>query len=155
VPNISFQKNLSDFARLGVDIERLFDGVTVIVCPRAATRQNEGLTLNVLLTGGALFGANITGCVLSFGGSVTSRLLGRFRGLSAHMAMAQRGFETLRTWRMMEIGAITLVLIHAGRALVVVFVKSVGLTLGIPDLLRWGRTRQILLTGNRRPLSQS
>jgi hypothetical protein len=71
------------------------------------------------------------------------------------MAMAQRGFETLRTWRMMEIGAITLVLIHAGRALVVVFVKSVGLTLGIPDLLRWGRTRQILLTGNRRPLSQS
>src|ERR1700730_13898392 len=71
-------------------IERLFDGVTVICCLgvgllfAAATRPNTGLLTNVLLMGSLLFGAVLV-AAFYLSGSVMSRIVGRFPGLSAHM----------------------------------------------------------------------
>src|SRR5260370_31294839 len=64
-----------------------------------------------------------------------SRMVGRFPGLSGHMAMVQQGFEILRTWRTLEVIGIT-VIIYVPDALTLWFlVKAVGLTLGFSDTL--------------------
>src|SRR5260370_28562189 len=64
-----------------------------------------------------------------------SRIIGRFPGLSGHMAMVQQGFEILRTWRTLEVIGITLI-IYVPDALTLWFlVKAVGLTLGFSDPL--------------------
>src|SRR5258708_8668835 len=64
-----------------------------------------------------------------------SRIIGRFPGLSGHMAMVQQGFEILRTWRTLEVIGITLI-IYVPDALTLWFlVKAVGLTLGFSDTL--------------------
>jgi glycosyltransferase 2 family protein len=115
-------------------IERLFDGITVIGCLgfgllfAAAGRPNAGLLIKVLVTGSVLFGVLLVG-VVYLSGSVMSRIVGRFPGLSRHMAMVQQGLEILRTWRTLEIVAITLI-IYVPDALTLWFlVKAVGLTL--------------------------
>jgi uncharacterized protein (TIRG00374 family) len=121
-------------------IERLFDGITVICCLgfgllfAAAARPNAGLLINVLVTGGVLFGVVLVAAV-NLSGSVMSRIIGRFPGLSGHMAMVQQGFEILRTWRTLEVIGITLT-IYVPDALTLWFlVKAVGLTLGFSDTL--------------------
>src|SRR5258708_30155788 len=64
-----------------------------------------------------------------------SRIIGRFPRLSAQMAMVQQGLEILRTWRTLEVIAITLI-IYVPDALTLWFlVKAVGLTLGFSDTL--------------------
>src|SRR5260370_14568320 len=84
-------------------IERLFDGITVICCLgfgllfAAAARPNAGLLINVLAAGGVLVGVALVAAV-NPSVSVRSRMVGRFPGLSGHMAMVQQGFEILRTW---------------------------------------------------------
>src|SRR5436305_11123158 len=73
-------------------IERLFDGITVVCCLAAgllfaaAAKPNAGLLTNVLLTGGVLFGGVLI-AAFCLSGSIKSRILGRFPGLSARMAM--------------------------------------------------------------------
>jgi hypothetical protein len=121
-------------------IERLFDGITVICCLgfgllfAAAARPNAGLLINVLVTGGVLFGAVLVAAVY-LSGSVMSRIVRRFPGFSVQMAMVQQGFEILRTWRTLEVVAITLI-IYVPDALSLWFlVKAVGLTLGFADTL--------------------
>jgi uncharacterized protein (TIRG00374 family) len=121
-------------------IERLFDGITVICClgiglvSAAAARPNAGLLINVLVTGSVLFGAVFI-AALYLSGSMASRIVGRFPGLSAQMTMVQQGFEILRTWRTLEVVAIT-VMIYVPDALSLwLLVKSVGLTLGFSDTL--------------------
>ncbi len=121
-------------------IERLFDGITVICCLgfgllfAAAARPNAGLLINVLAAGGVLFGVVLVAAV-NLSGSVMSRMVGRFPGLSGHMAMVQQGFEILRTWRTLEVIGIT-VIIYVPDALTLWFlVKAVGLTLGFSDTL--------------------
>ena len=121
-------------------IERLFDGIMVVCCLgvglllATAAKPNAGLLINVLLTGSALFGAVLL-AAFSLSGSMTSRIIGRFPGLSAQLAMVQQGFEILRTWRTLEVVAITLI-IYVPDALTLWFlVKAVGLTLGFSDTL--------------------
>ncbi len=121
-------------------IERLFDGITVICCLgfgllfAAAARPNTGLLIKVLVTGSLLFGVLLVAAVY-LSGSVMSRIVGRFPGLSGHMAMAQQGFEILRTWRTLEVVGITLI-IYVPDALTLWFlIKAVGLTLGFSDTL--------------------
>jgi uncharacterized protein (TIRG00374 family) len=120
-------------------IERLFDGITVIGCLgcgllfAAAARPNAGLLINVLVTGSVLFGVLLVAAVY-LSGSVMSRIVGRFPGLSGRMAMVQQGFEILRTWRTLEVIGITLV-IYVPDALTLWFlVKAVGLTLGFSEV---------------------
>jgi glycosyltransferase 2 family protein len=126
------------WALTSIVIERLFDGVTVIACLGVglflAARQNEGVLVNLLLTGGALFGTILL-ATLCLSASVMSRVLGRFRGLARHMTMVQQGFEILRTCRIVEIVAVTLVIYMPDALSLWFLVKSVGLTLRIPDLL--------------------
>jgi glycosyltransferase 2 family protein len=121
-------------------IERLFDGITVVCCLgfgllfAAAARPNAGLLINVLITGGVLFGVVLV-AAFCLSGSVMSRIVGRFPALSGHVAMVQQGFEILRTWRTVEVIGITLV-IYVPDALTLWFlVKAVGLTLGLSDTL--------------------
>src|SRR5712671_995033 len=69
-------------------IERLFDGMTVVTCLgvglflAATTRQSAGIVIDVLATGGILFGAILL-AALCLSGSMMSRILSRFPGLSA------------------------------------------------------------------------
>jgi len=125
---------------ISIVIERLFDGITVIGCLgfgllfAAAARPNAGLLINVLVTGGVLFGVVLV-AAFCLSGSVMSRIVGRFPGLSGRMAMVQQGFQILRTWRTLEVVGITLI-IYVPDALTLWFlVKAVGLTLGFSDTL--------------------
>jgi uncharacterized membrane protein YbhN (UPF0104 family) len=121
-------------------IEWLFDGITVICCLGigllfgAAARPNAGLLINVLVTGSALFGAGLL-AAFCLSGSMMPRIVGRFPGLSAQLAMVQQGLKILRTWRTLGVIAITLI-IYVPDALTLWFlVKGVGLTLGFSDTL--------------------
>jgi glycosyltransferase 2 family protein len=121
-------------------IERLFDGITVICCLgvglllAAAAKPNAALLINVLVTGSALFGAVLL-AAFCLSGSMMSRVVGRFPRISAQLAMVQQGLEILRTWRTLEVVALTVV-IYVPDALTLWFlVKAVGLTLGFSDTL--------------------
>jgi len=121
-------------------IERLFDGITVVCCLgvgllfAAAAKPNAGLLINVLVTGSVLFGAVLLGAV-RLSSPVMSRIVRKFPGFSAQMAMVRQGLEILRTWRMLEVIGITLI-IYVPDALSLWFlVKAVGLTLGFSDTL--------------------
>ncbi len=121
-------------------IERLFDGITVICCLgagllfAAAAKPNAGLLTNVLVTGGALFGAGLL-AAFCFSGSMMPRIVGRFPGFSAQLAMVQQGLEILRTWRTLEVIAMTLILYVPDALSLWFVVKAVGLTLGFSDTL--------------------
>jgi hypothetical protein len=121
-------------------IERLFDGITVICCLgfgllfAAAARPNAGLLIKALVTGSVMFGVLLFAAVY-LSGPVMSRMVGRFPGLSGHIAMVQQGFQILRTWRTLQVIGVTLV-IYVPDALTLWFlVKAVGLTLGFSDTL--------------------
>jgi uncharacterized protein (TIRG00374 family) len=121
-------------------IERLFDGVTVICCLAvgllfaAAAKPNAGLLIKVLVTGSVLFGAVLLAAFF-LSGSKMSRIVGRFPGLSAQLAMVQQGLEILRTWRTLKVVAITLIVYVADALTLWLLVKAVGLTLGFSDTL--------------------
>ena len=121
-------------------IERLFDGSTVICCLgvgllcAAAAKPNAALLVNVLVTGSVLFGAVLL-AAFCLAGSMMSRIVGRFPGLSPQMTMVQQGLKILRTWRTLEVMGLTLI-IYVPDALSLWFlVKAVGLTLGFSDTL--------------------
>ena len=99
-----------------------------------AARPNVGLLVHVLVTGSALFGAILI-AALYLSGSMTSRVVGRFPGVSAQMAMARQGFEILWTWRTLEIVAITLMTYIPDALSLWLLVKAVGMTLSFPDTL--------------------
>ena len=121
-------------------IERLFDGITVVCCLgvglllAAAAKPHAGLLIKVLVTGGVLFGAVLL-AAFCLSGSMMSRIVGRFPGLSAQLAMVQQGLEILRTWRTMEVAAITLIIYVPDALTLWLLVKAVGLTLGFSDTL--------------------
>ncbi len=70
------------WALTAIVIERLFDGLTVITCLgfglllTAATGEGAGILLNVLATGGVLFGAILV-AALCLSGSTVPRALSR------------------------------------------------------------------------------
>jgi uncharacterized membrane protein YbhN (UPF0104 family) len=121
-------------------IERLFDGFTVVICLglglflTAATGEDADILLDVLATGGIVFGAILVAalCLSRF---TLPRALSRFTGLSARMGMAQRGFAILRTWRTLEIAILTLIIYLPDALSLWFLVKAVGLALGFGDTL--------------------
>ncbi len=139
-----FLKKSSGLSRVwaltSIVIERLFDGLTVIACLgvglllTTTTRQGAGIVVDVLATGGVLFGAILL-AALCLSGSTISRTLSRLPGLSARMGMVQRGFGILRTWRTLEIAALTLIIYLPDTLSLWFLVKAVGLTLGFGDTL--------------------
>jgi uncharacterized protein (TIRG00374 family) len=139
-----FFKKTSGVSRVwgltSIVIERLFDGITVVCCLgvgllfAAAARPHAGLLINVLVTGGVLFSAVLLTAVY-LSGSIMSRIVGRFLGLSAQMAMLQQGFEILRTWRTLKVVAITVIIYLPDALTLWLFVKALGMTLGLSDTL--------------------
>jgi uncharacterized membrane protein YbhN (UPF0104 family) len=128
------------WALTSIVIERLFDGLTVVTCLgfglllTASTREGAGIVLDVLATGGILFGAVLL-AALCFSGSTVPRILSRFPGLSARMGMVQRGFGILRTGRTLEIAILTLIIYVPDALSLWLLVKAVGLALGFGDTL--------------------
>jgi uncharacterized membrane protein YbhN (UPF0104 family) len=128
------------WALTSIVIERVFDGVTVVVCLgvglllTAATGQGVAIVIDVLAAGGILFGATLL-ATLFLAGSTVPRILSRFPGLSARMGLVQRGFGILRTWRTMEIAVLTLIIYFPDALSLWFLVKAVGLTLGFGDTL--------------------
>src|ERR1019366_2741564 len=119
-------------------IERLFDAITVVTCLglglllAAPTQQNAGILLSVLVTASILFG---TIAIVAFylSGQVMPRVLRRLSGVSAQLAMVQRGFEILRSGRIAAVVAFTLLIYVPDGLSLWCLVKAVGLTLGFAD----------------------
>jgi uncharacterized protein (TIRG00374 family) len=121
-------------------VERLFDGVMVVACLAiglllgAATRQNAGILIDVLLTGSAVFGL-ILFIALCLARPLMSRAFVRFPRLSAQTVMVQRGFEVLRSRRSVVVAALTLIIYVPDALSLWCVVKAVGLGLGFADTL--------------------
>jgi uncharacterized membrane protein YbhN (UPF0104 family) len=128
------------WALTSIVIERLFDGLTVVICLgvglflTATTRQDAGVVIDVLTIGGILFGAILI-AAFWLSGPTTSRVLSRFPGLSARMEMVRRGFGILRTWRTLEIAILTLIIYLPDTLSLWILVKAVGVALGFGDTL--------------------
>jgi uncharacterized membrane protein YbhN (UPF0104 family) len=128
------------WALTSIVIERLFDGLTVVICLglglllAASTRQDAGIVIYVLATGGALFGAILL-AVFCLSGSTFSGILSRFPRASGQLGMVQRGFGVLRTWRTLEIAILTLIIYLPDALSLWFLVKAVGLSLGFSDTL--------------------
>ena len=121
-------------------VERLFDGIAVVCClgiglvSAAAAKPNTGLLVNVLVTGGIVFGV-VLFAAFYLSGSMMSRVVRRFPGFSAQMTMVQQGLQILRTWRILEVVTITAIIYVADASSLWFLVKTVGLTLGFSDTL--------------------
>jgi glycosyltransferase 2 family protein len=125
------------WALTSIVIERLFDGLTVVACLGIGlflAGHTSGVLVDVLATGAAIF-AVILVAALCLAGPTMSRVFARFPGLSAQIAMVQRGFGILRTWRMMEVVALTLTVYVPDALSLWCVVKAVGLALGLADTL--------------------
>jgi glycosyltransferase 2 family protein len=128
------------WALTSIVMERLFDGLMVVACLAiglflaAATRRTAGVLIDMLVTGAALFGLTAV-VVFCLAGPLMSRLCARLPRLSAQITVVQHGFILLRTWRTVEVAAVTL-MIYLPDALALWFVvKAVGFGLGVPDTL--------------------
>jgi uncharacterized membrane protein YbhN (UPF0104 family) len=125
------------WALTSIVIERLFDGLAVVACLGVGlflAVHKSRILVDVLVTGGALFGAILVGA-LCLGGPAISRAFVRFPGLSAQIVMVQRGFAILRTWRTAEVTALTLIVYVLDALSLWCVVKAVGLALGLADTL--------------------
>jgi uncharacterized protein (TIRG00374 family) len=128
------------WALTSIVIERLFDGVTVVVCLGiglllgSATSEDARMLIQVLVVGGILFGLGIF-TAFFLAGPVASRVFTSFPRLSAQVETAQRGFEILRTRRTLEIAAATFIIYIPDALSLWCIVKAVGLGLSFANTL--------------------
>ncbi len=128
------------WALTSIVIERLFDGVAVIACLgvglllATVARKGSGILLEILATGGILFGLLLLAAVC-LAGPAAPRLFARFSGLAAQLGMVQRGFAILRTWRIVEVAALTVIVYLPEMLSLWLLVKSLGAALGFGDTL--------------------
>ncbi|MGA8758805.1 MAG: lysylphosphatidylglycerol synthase transmembrane domain-containing protein, partial [Stellaceae bacterium] len=129
------------WALTSIVIERLFDGLAVVtilgvgLLLASVTRTLSGVLVGVFLTAGAIFGAILL-AALCFAGRTSSRLFARLPlRISTQLAMMQRGFQLLHSWRILEVVALTLIVYIPDSLSLWFAVKAVGLTLGFADTL--------------------
>ena len=129
-----------ELASTSIVIERLFDGLAVVtilgvgLLLASVTRTLSGVLVGVL-TAGAIFGAILL-AALCFAGRTSSRLFARLPlRISTQLAMMQRGFQLLHSWRILEVVALTLIVYIPDSLSLWFAVKAVGLTLGFADTL--------------------
>jgi glycosyltransferase 2 family protein len=121
-------------------IERLFDGLAVVgllglgLLLAAANGRLSDVLVGVLITAGAIFGAILL-AALCLSGPMMQRAIARLTRFAAHFAMVQRGLAILRSWRTLEVAALTLVVYVPDSLSLWLAVKAVGLTLGFADTL--------------------
>jgi len=119
-------------------IERLFDGLAVVailgigLLLATVTRRLSGVLVGVFITAGAIFGVVLL-VALCLAGPLTSRLFASLPRIATQLAMMQRGFELLRSRRIIEVVVLTLVIYVPDSLSVWFAVKAVGLTLGFAD----------------------
>ena len=91
------------WALTSIVIERLFDGVTVVLCLglgsflTTTVSHNAELLGNVLITGSIIFGATLA-VALGPSGSAMTRAFSRFPAFSAKVNRVRSGFKILRSW---------------------------------------------------------
>ncbi|HEV2097895.1 MAG TPA: lysylphosphatidylglycerol synthase transmembrane domain-containing protein [Stellaceae bacterium] len=121
-------------------VERLFDGLAVVACLGAGlmlaggTRHPADALIDVLGAGSALFGALLL-LALGLGGSRMSRLFAGFPRLDGPMTAIRQGLAILRTWRVLPVAVLTLVIYLPDALSLWCIVKAVGLQLGPADTL--------------------
>jgi glycosyltransferase 2 family protein len=127
-------------ALTSIVVERLFDGLTVVACLGvglllvAAARHNAAALIDVLITGGALFGTVLL-VALCLTTQMASGVLARFSRWSAPLTIVRQGFHILRTRRTAAIAAMTLLICVPDTVALWLTVKAVGLGLGCGDTL--------------------
>jgi hypothetical protein len=127
-------------ALTSIVVERLLDGLTVVACfgagllLAARTHAPQAVLVDVLLLGGALFGAVLV-AALCLGGSRAARLLGGLPRLARPLIAVAEGFAILRTRQIVPVALMTL-LIYAVEALSCwSLVNALGLPLGVAGTL--------------------
>ena len=127
-------------ALTSIVVERLFDGLTVVACLgaglllAATNKQNEAALIDVLLTGGVLFGAVLL-IALCLTTPIMSRLFARSSRCRFHLTMFLQGLSILRTWRTLGIVALTVLIYLPDTLTLWLIVKALGLGLGVADAL--------------------
>ncbi|MBV8335009.1 MAG: flippase-like domain-containing protein [Alphaproteobacteria bacterium] len=127
-------------ALTSIVVERLFDGLTVVACLgaglllAATNKQNEAALIDVLLTGGVLFGAVLL-IALCLTTPIMSRLFARSSRWRFHLTMVLQGLSILRTWRTLGIVALTVLIYLPDTLTLWLIVKALGLGLGVADAL--------------------
>ena len=127
-------------ALTSIVVERLFDGLTVVACLgaglllAAANKQNAAALIDVLLTGGALFGAILL-LALCLTTPIVSRILARSSRWHWQLTMVRQGFSILRTRRTLGIVALTVLIYLPDTLTLWLTVKALGLGLGVADAL--------------------
>jgi uncharacterized membrane protein YbhN (UPF0104 family) len=127
-------------ALTSIVIERLFDGLTVVVClgaglllADATTRVSrpllEGLALGSLLFGGGLL------LLIVLPGKILSRRFLRVPRLAEGLALVESGLRVLRTWRAVWLAMVTAIVYVPDTLSLWLLVKAVGVDLGFADAL--------------------
>lgn len=128
------------WALTSIVIERLFDGLAVIgflgigLLLAAFNGKLSAVLVGVLASACAIFGTILL-IALCLAGPSMSRVFTRFPGLSAQLRIMQQGFRILRTWRTLEVAALTLVVYVPDASSLWFAVKALGLALGPADTL--------------------
>jgi uncharacterized membrane protein YbhN (UPF0104 family) len=102
--------------------------------PHPARGDTSRELFEALVVGGVLFGLLMLAAVC-IARPRMSRLFLLIPGLSRQLMMVGRGFEILRTWRTMQVIALTLIVYVPDALSLWLIVKAVGLTLGLADTL--------------------
>lgn len=127
-------------ALTSIVVERLFDGLTVVACLgaglllAAANKQNSAALMDVLLTGGALFGAVLL-VALCLTTPTMSRIFARLSRWHWQLTMVRQGFSILRTRRTLGIVALTVLIYLPDTLTLWLTVKALGLGLAVGDAL--------------------
>jgi glycosyltransferase 2 family protein len=134
-----FCKNNFGLARsqalTSIVIERLFDGLTVVICLGiglllATTKMRllqpllDALAIAALVFGGGLI------VLLALSGTLLSQLFGRFPGLAARLALVEQGLRVLRTRRAVVLAIFTAIIYVPDSLSLWLLIKAVGVGLG-------------------------
>ncbi len=127
-------------ALTSIVIERLFDGLAVVLCLgaglflAAATTPLSRPLLGVLVTAALLFGGALL-VLLALSGKVLSRFFARFPRLAAKVALVESGLRILRTRRAIGLAVVTAIIYVPDTLASWFLVKAVGVGLGAADSL--------------------
>jgi uncharacterized protein (TIRG00374 family) len=127
-------------ALTSIVIERLFDGLTVVICLgtglflAAATARSSRPLVEVLATATLLFGGSLL-VLLTLSGSVLSQVFSRFPRLAAKLTLVEHGLRILRTRRAAGVAILTATIYVPETLSLWLLVKALGVGLGVADSL--------------------
>jgi glycosyltransferase 2 family protein len=127
-------------ALTSIVIERLFDGLTVVIClgtglllATTKIRLSQPL-LDVLAIAALLFGGSLV-VLLALSGTVLSQLFASFPELAARLALVEQGLRVLRTRRAVGLAIVTAIIYVPDSLSLWLLMKAVGIGLGLASAL--------------------